>query len=88
MKIKETFVLRQVADTYVVLPLSPSSVDFNGMVTLNGSGAFLWRQMEQGATREQLAEALTKEYTVSYETALADVDAFVSTLTPVGCLEE
>ena len=44
MKINENFVLRQVVDTYVVLPIGQATVDFNGMVTLNESGAFLWRQ--------------------------------------------
>ena len=88
MKINEDFVLRQVADTYVVLPIGHATVDFNGMVTLNESGAFLWRQMEQRITREALAQALTGEYDVSLEEALADVDAFLATLEPVGCIEK
>ena len=88
MKIKQEFVLRQVADTYVVLPIGQATVDFNGMVTLNESGAFLWRRMEQGTTREALADALTGEYDVSREEALADVDAFIAALMPVGCIEE
>ena len=46
MGLKEDFVLRQVADTWVVLPLGESSVDFNGMLTLNNSGAMLWRVLE------------------------------------------
>ena len=88
MKIKQEFVLRQVADTYVVLPIGQATVDFNGMVTLNESGAFLWRRMEQGTTREALADALTGEYDVSREEALADVDAFIAAPMPVGCIEE
>ena len=54
MKISEDFVLRQVADTWVVLPLKTDTVDFNGMIRLNGSGAMLWKCLEQGATREEL----------------------------------
>ena len=88
MKIKQEFVLRQVAGTYVVLPIGQATVDFNGMVTLNESGAFLWRRMEQEATRETLAIALTEEYNVSLEEALTDIDAFIATLKPVGCIEE
>lgn len=88
MKIKEDYVLRQVADIYVVLPLGQATVAFNGMVKLNESGAFLWRQMEAGTTREALADLLTAEYDVSREEALADIDAFVATLKTVGCIEE
>ena len=65
MKIKENFVLRQVADTWVVLPLGQATVDFKGMLTLNESGILLWRLLEKGTTREALAAALTEEYEVS-----------------------
>jgi len=34
MKLNEEFVLRQVADTWVVMPLGQTSVDFSGMLTL------------------------------------------------------
>ena len=39
MKLKENFVLRQVAGSYAVLAVGAASVDFNGMLTLNESGA-------------------------------------------------
>ena len=86
MKISEDFVLRQVADTWVVLPLKSDTVDFNGMIRLNGSGAVLWKCLEQGATREELVQALTSQYAVSREVAARDVDEFIETLNKVGCL--
>ena len=86
MKISEDFVLRQVADTWVVLPLKTDTVDFNGMIRLNGSGALLWKTLEQGATREELVQALTSQYEVSREEAARDVDKFIETLNKVGCL--
>lgn len=87
MRLKENFVLRQVADTWIVLPLGQESVMFNGMLTLNDSGAELWRRLEQGGDREDLADALTVEYNVTREQALADVDAFLEKLLRVGCVE-
>lgn len=50
MKLKENFVLRQVADTWVVLPVAEATLDFNGMLTLNETGAVLWRALEQGGS--------------------------------------
>ena len=87
MKLKEEFVLRQVADTWVVMPLGQTSVDFNGMLTLNNSGALLWQALEKGGDREALADALTAQYEVDREEALADVDAFLAKLQQTGCLE-
>ena len=87
MKVNENFLLRQVADTWVILPVGQAAVDFNGMLTLNESGALLWRALEQGNDREGLVDALTSEYDVDRKTALADVDAFLAKLTEAGCLE-
>ena len=69
MKLKKDFVLRQVADTWVVLPVGSATADFNGMMTLNASGALLWKSLEQGSDREGLALALISEYIVSLEQA-------------------
>lgn len=87
MKLKENFVLRQVADTWVVLPLGAASLDFNGMLTLNESGALLWRALEKGGDREALADALTAEYDVDQATAMADVQEFLEKLLVAGCVE-
>lgn len=87
MRLKDGFVLRQVADTWVVLPLLEASVNFNGMLTLNESGAILWKALEQDGNRTALVNALTSEYNVSVEMARKDVDAFLDKLQRVGCLE-
>ena len=87
MKIKENFALRQVAGTWVVLPLASTTLNFNGMLTLNETGCMLWNLLKQGSTREALATALTDEYDVTFEQALADVDEYLSKLDKAGCIE-
>lgn len=88
MKLKEDFVLRQVAATWVVLPLSRETVDFNGMLRLNDTGALLWKAMEQGCDRSGLIRELTTRYEVSDQQAGTDVDEFLATLRTAGCIEE
>lgn len=87
MKLKNNFVLRQIADTWVVLPLAEQTVDFSGMLTLNESGAMLWKALEQNGDRDELVRTLTSEYEVSFEEAKNDVDAFLSKLVQAGCVE-
>lgn len=48
MKIKSDYLLRKVADSYVVVPVGKATVDFNGMINLNETGAFLWQQLQKG----------------------------------------
>lgn len=88
MTIKRSFVLRQMLDTWVVLPLADKTINFNGMITLNESGVLLWNTLEQGADEDALLAALTAEYDVSQQQARADVQAFLSKLRSVGCLDE
>lgn len=87
MKLNSNFVLRQVADTWVVLPVGQASVDFNGMMTLNESGAILWKALEQGGGADELADALCAEYAVERAVALADVEEFLAKLERAGCLD-
>ncbi|MBQ8894633.1 MAG: PqqD family protein [Clostridia bacterium] len=88
MKLKENFVLREVADTWVVLPLGEATLDFNGMLSLNESGAMLWRVLEHGGNRQALLDALTAEYDVAQDEAQADVESFLQKLRQAGCLAE
>ena len=87
MKIKENFHLRKVAGTWAVLSTGEATLDFNGILTLNESGYMLWQLLEKGCTREDMAKALTEEYEVSFEEALADSDAFIQKLTEAKCIE-
>ncbi len=88
MTIKENFVLRQVAGSYVVVAVGEASVDFNGMLTLNESGALLWRTLERGADHAALVAALTSEYEVDEAQASRDADEFLDMLRKAGCLAE
>ncbi len=86
MKIKDGFILREVAGSYLVVAVGAAVKQFNGMINLNETGAFLWRILEKGATEEEAVAELLKEYDVDEETAKADVKAFVSKLTEAGLL--
>lgn len=88
MKLKENLVLREVAGTWVVLPLAAKALDFNGMLSLNETGVMLWHLLENECTKEELVTALLNEYDVSKDIASADVDEFLQTLRKAGCLEE
>lgn len=88
MRISSNFVLRQIVDTWVVLPLAEKTVNFNGMMTLNETGVILWNTLEKGADMEVLVAALTAEYDVTARQAREDAEEFVQKLRSVGCLIE
>ena len=85
MKIKEGFLLRQVAGQTVVLPTG-GDLDLNVMITLNDTGAFLWKQLENDNDEAGLVAALLAEYDVDADTAQKCVAAFVQKLNDNGFL--
>ena len=88
MKIKEGFMLREVAGSYVVVAVGARSEEFNGMVNLNSTGAFLWKSLEKGADRKGLIQALLNEYEVSEEQATKDVERFLDIVTTNNFAED
>ena len=88
MKIKEDFLLRQVADSWVILPIGQSAVNFDGMLTLNDSAVMLWKQLQQGTDTASLVRSLTDEFEVDEAQARQDVEEFLAILRQVGCLQE
>ncbi len=80
MKIKENYMLRKVADCYVVVPIGEAVAEFNGMINLNEVGAFLWRQLETETTFEAVLSAMLEEYDVEEAVAKADLDKFIGEL--------
>ena len=87
MKLKNGYILRDVAGNTVVVPLDPTST-FGNMLRLNGTGKFLWEMLGRDVTRDALVDALVAEYEIDRETAKRDTDAFLNSLRGFGALEE
>lgn len=87
MQIKSGFMLKEVAGTNVVVPVGENSVDFNAMITLNDSGAFLWNLMAEECEISDLVSAMTSEYDVDAATAEADINKFLETIKGAGLLK-
>lgn len=85
MKIKNGFLLRQVAGQTVVLPAN-DDLDLNMMITLNETGAFLWERLQSETDEAALVAALLAEYAVDEATAARCVSAFVKKLNDNGFL--
>ena len=80
LKLKDGFILRSIAGQNIVIP-SGDDMDLNMMITLNGTGAFLWKHLEQGAEEADLVQAILDSYSgVDQERAQKAVDTFLTTL--------
>lgn len=87
MKIKEGFILRSVAGQNVVVPVGSNTLNFNAAITLNETAAFLWKQLENDKTEQELLTALTNEYEIDSASAKGDITVFLNVLREHGIIE-
>ncbi|MFR2407169.1 MAG: PqqD family protein [Eubacterium callanderi] len=87
MKIKNGYMLREVAGEAVVVPTGEATLNFQGIISLNETGALLWKELEQGCEKKDLVQALLDEYEVDAETAEKDVNEFLQRADDAGLID-
>lgn len=87
MRIKDDFILRKVAESYVVVPVGSMTLDFNGIINLNETGAFLFGILQNGADKDELLSKMLDEYEVTPQKAESDIDDFIQKLKGADILE-
>lgn len=90
MKIKDGFILRQICGEYIVVGEGLSQVNFNKMMTLNESAAYLWKEVQgkENFSVEDLTQLLLDRYEVEREQASADAAKLAQTWIEQGVATE
>lgn len=73
------FVVRAVAGEMLLIPVGTKTQEFNGMIMLNETGAFLWEALCEPKSGEELLQLLLEEFETDASTAQADLEAFLNT---------
>jgi len=84
MKIKEGYLLRTIADTNIVVPISERVIEFKGMITLNDVSADIWRFLEVERTYEEVVDHMVAEYGIEQKIAEEDLKALLSQMEQSG----
>jgi hypothetical protein len=87
MKIKDQYVLKRLAGKNIVVPIKEEAVNFNGIITLNETSAFLFEKLKNETTIELLVKDMTEAYEVDHDTAKKDIISFIDTLKKKGLIE-
>ena len=88
MKLSGTFVVRQVVDEILAIPIGDTALRVSGMILLNEVSRVIWSCLEQGAQPQDMVTAVTETFDVSPEEAARDSEAFLSKLRDLNLLEE
>lgn len=88
MKLRGEFVVRQVLDSVVAVPVGETALRFNGMVMLNQVSRVIWDCLGQETTPAAIVTAVTDAFEVDSAQAEADVLEFLEQLRGTQLLEE
>ena len=88
MKLNGEFVVRQVMDNTVAIPVGQTALRLNGMILLNDVSKLIWQCLEQGTDIERTVAAVTEAFEVSPQEARADILEFWDKLRALQLLDE
>ena len=87
MKIKEGFILREIADTIVAVPTGELVNEFQGMIKLTNSAKFVWELLQEDTTIDEIADKLSKKYNIDINKAKEDTEKFINNLKESNLIE-
>lgn len=89
MKIAEGFKLRPLGREFVVMAENMRQMNFNKMIALNSTAAFLWQNVTgREFTVQDLSDLLVGEYEVDRETADKDSETIAQKWIEAGIVVE
>ena len=86
MYIKKEFIARNVAGEYILVPYGQTTLAFNGIITMNELGKFIWENYESSKDEEDLLHKILEEYEVEEKEAKEDLDEFLDKLRQVDII--
>ena len=88
MKIKDGFVLREMCGEHIVAAEGLQNINFNKLISLNSTAAFLWKALENKEfTVEDMAQLLVDEYGIDMELAMTDSGNLMKSWAEAGIAE-
>ena len=88
MKIKDGFLLKNIAGEWVVVPTGDRALRMQGAMILNDVASFIWRQLQSSVLYEAVLDAITNDYDIDRSEAKRDLDAFLLRLQEIDALDD
>lgn len=88
LRTSPNYVLRRIAGQDVLVSIGEGLADFRGYIEMNDTASFLWKQLQEGKTKEELLEAIVETYDVDEDTARRDVDSCLDLLISKGMIRQ
>ncbi len=87
MKLKNNFVLKQIAGETFAIYCQNDTADFRRAISLKGSAEVMFKALLEDTSREELATLLINNYDMSEKQADEDIELFLKLLSDNNLLD-
>ena len=88
MKIRQGFVVREIAGSIVVVPTGDLVNEFKCMMNLNSTGKVIWDLLQNDISQEEIVQKLMEKYKVTQDRATQCAQGFIEQLKAVKIIEQ
>ncbi len=88
MKLKYTFMINELGDSFVAVPMSDSLESFNGVLKLNEGGAFIIETLNNEISYEDLCAKVAEKFSITVEEAKENMEPLFEKLREENLIEE
>ena len=88
MKIKDGFILKDVAGSKIVIATGEQRMDFNGVITFNNVGADIFTMLDGTNTVEDIVSRISADYGADEAIVKADVLKLIEKMKKFNLIEE
>ena len=75
---KSKFVAREVGNELIIVPLSGNVAQMNELFTMNETAKFIWENITEKTSVEDIENAMTDTFDIDKETAKKDILVFLT----------
>ncbi len=86
IKANPNFIHRKIAGKDILVAIGEGVADFRGYIQLNDTAVFLWKQLQEEKTQDQIVEAFVHAYSVDKEIAQQDISRCIKMLIEKGLI--
>ncbi|MBI9008565.1 MAG: PqqD family protein [Tenericutes bacterium] len=89
MKIKNEYVIKTIGDEIIVVPIKDEAVKFNGIISLNKTGAYIFELLQkENLTKKELFSKMLKKFDIDEKTLEIDVAKFIEKINKHDLLQD
>jgi len=80
------FIFRKIVDEMILVPIHKNVADMDAIFSLNEVGAFVWDQIEQPRSFDEIQHTLADEFDQDSEVIQSDLRVFLDEMVKIGAV--